>query len=443
MKQIFAVLVLVSCAGVVAAQTEDKKRIDELERRIQELEAGRNGGTAPANPEAAKSDTPTWKDLVSLGGHLKWYGFLRLDTHYSDSAFDNARFPQWVRAEDDDTFIAGVTAAHVNDDQFNMHARLTRLGLDLDSGKIATLGDASATGKLEIDFFSLPSSESRAVPRLRHAYGKIGWSWLYLLFGQTSDLVSPLAPSFNPDTVLWNWGNTGDRRPQIRIGIEPTLGERFKLLFQVMAGQEGAIRNADLDGIGVLDGDDSGYPEGQARVGVSIQGWVAKKWMTVAFGAMYGEEEVDGAGVGGKHRFHTSLFCLDFEVPLLGTESGFTILFKGEIWHGTNLSDIRGGNGQGINAATGHLIRSNGGWLELRVSPVKWLAFTVGSSQDDPIDRDFTAGMREKVAVTYAIVTLAFDPFVVEASYGYWKTEYEDLERGTAHQYNLSLQLNF
>ena len=48
----------------------------------------------------------------------------------------------------------------------------------------------------------------------------------------------------------------------------------------------------------------------------------------------------------------------------------------GEWWTGKNLSDFRGGIGQGIDAATGREIRSSGGWIE---SGSSWQSIEAGS----------------------------------------------------------------
>lgn len=434
MNHLRTLAVLAVLATGAAAQTpaDKDKEIQDLKKRVEALEKEKGSGGA-----SDSGSTPTWKDLVSLGGHLKWYGFLRLDCHYTDSAFDNARFPTFVRAEENIPFLGGVSAPERNDDNFVASARLTRLGFDLDSGKIAMLGDASATGKLEIDFFSLPSSESRAVPRLRHAYGKVGWNWLYVLFGQTSDMASPLNPSLNPDNVLWNWGNTGDRRPQVRVVSEPTVGDKLKFFIGVMAGQEGAIRNVDTDALGVVDGDDSGWPKLEGRLAVSFQNWVEKKWITFGISGMTSEEQIDGAGVGGRHVFRTDMWAIDFEFPILEQ-----LTFKMEYWRGRNLADIRGGSGQGV-LANGQDIRASGGWAELKVAPVKWYAATLGYSRDNPHEHNLPFGARSENTVYYLMNTFTFDPFMVSLDVSHWRTEFVGLNAGRAWRYTLTLQLSF
>src|SRR5213075_2902130 len=83
-------------------------------------------------------------------------------------------------------------------------------------------------------------------------------SWL---FGQTWDIISPLFPSPNDDTLMWNAGNIGDRRPQFRYTYEPA---RRPLSVSVGLGLTGAIDAQDLDANGIRDGEDSGLPNVQA-----------------------------------------------------------------------------------------------------------------------------------------------------------------------------------
>ncbi|MBI2921209.1 MAG: hypothetical protein HYY18_09015 [Planctomycetes bacterium] len=440
MKLALSLALVASAAGTALAQSEDpKKEIDDLKKRVNELELRLGSGAAKPGETPPKPDaSPTWKDLVSLGGHLKWYGFLRLDSTWSDSRFDDPRAPFWVLSEDDDTFIAGATHIEKNDDNFNMHPKISRLGFELDSGAIAELADARASGKLEFDFLNVGTESHQAV-RLRHAYGKVGWESFYLLFGQTADLVSPLLPTANNATQMGYVGNIGYRRPQIRLAFEPKFGERVKLLVAVAAAQEGAVRttNIDLDGLGVRDGDDPGWPELQARVGITAQHWVEKKWITLAGWAMYGAEETD-LEVDGKTHFDTYVYGFDFEFPILSQ-----ITFLAEYWEGLNLADMRGGIAQGINAASGQEIRARGGWAEIKVAPVKWYAATLGGGFDDPHDHEFGPGMRTKNSVWWVDQAFVFSPFVLRLEYSHWRTEYEDLEPGRSNRYTLILQLNF
>ena len=110
--------------------------------------------------------------------------------------------------------------------------RLTRLGIDWSGPQIAKLGNAKLIGKLETDFQN-GGTESRQIIRIRHAYVRLDWERFSMLAGQTWDLVSPLFPTVNGDTLQWNAGNVGDRRPQLRVSSRPDeLGARIALRFR-------------------------------------------------------------------------------------------------------------------------------------------------------------------------------------------------------------------
>lgn len=58
---------------------------------------------------------------------------------------------------------------------------------------------------------------------------------------------------------------------------------------------------------------------------------------------------------------------------------------------GRNLSDFRGGIGQGVNIATGSEIQSSGGWAELGLQPLLGHKLSVRYTIDDPRDNDVAA----------------------------------------------------
>jgi hypothetical protein len=162
-----------------------------------------------------------------------------------------------------------------NTDDFTLHPRLTRFGIDFQGSTAPLLGGANTGGKLEVDFYNLPSSESRNAPRIRHAYLKLGWDELSLLAGQTSDVISPIFPIVNPDFVMWGAGNLGDRRPQLRAEYVPQVG-KAKFILQSEAGLTGADDAQDLDPAvagAFRDGETSGRPTLQGRAAVAMPLW--------------------------------------------------------------------------------------------------------------------------------------------------------------------------
>ena len=203
-----------------------------------------------------------FEDIISKGNALKFYGFIRLDIIYDDSKTDNAQIPFYVLSED-------VSAGGKQDDTvYTMHPRLSRLGIDFTGSETSYLFNGKVTGKFEIDFqnrvpgVSDPDSgvESRALPRIRHMYLRFKWNNFFLLGGQNWDIISPLIPSVSNDTLMWNAGNIGDRRAQLRIGHEPQIGNN-ELSFVGGIALTGAVDRKDLDKNGIRDGEDSGMPQ--------------------------------------------------------------------------------------------------------------------------------------------------------------------------------------
>jgi len=81
-------------------------------------------------------------------------------------------------------------------------------------------------------------------------------------------VVSPLFPTVNNDSLMWNAGNVGDRRPQLRAAYERKAG-RGKVALAGSFGLTGAIDAQDLDANGFRDGEESALPNFQGRVGYS------------------------------------------------------------------------------------------------------------------------------------------------------------------------------
>lgn len=372
-----------------------------------------------------------WLDFK--GNRVRLYGFPRLDVIFTDSRLaPNNQFPFFVVSED-------PTVQRENDEELDIHPRLTRVGIDIERDDVPLIPGASVAGKVEIDFQN-GGSESRELIRMRHAYLRIEHdSGFSVLAGQTWDVISPLFPSVNGDSLMWNAGNIGDRRPQLRFAYETAVADLGRTELAFALARRGAINNRDLDGDGTADGIDSGLPLLEARLGVEdvLGGHVGGGvW------GHYGWEDAD-RGVAGETDFTTGGFGADLAIKVCDRLS-----IAGEAWYGHNLDDVRGGIGQGINAATGEEITSRGGWIELRVEATDWYAPAVGYTVDDPVDNDLDAtlagGAREKNQAVY--LSNHFDlggGVLVGLEYIYWKTWYQALENGDSHRVDFWLLYKF
>ena len=353
---------------------------------------------------------------------LTAYGFVRLDVIYNDSRFNNAQSPQWVLSEPDGT---------ENNADLNIHPRLTRLGLDI--GPIELTEAAKIDGKVEVDFQN-GGTESRQAIRMRHAYAQIKYGSLEVLFGQTWDLIAPLFPMVNNDTLMWNAGNVGDRRPQVRFTARPTIGDGY-VRIAASAGMPGAVDGMDLDEDLKLDGSDGTTPllEGLLEGGIPL--W--KETLKLGAWAHYGRTEVATA-VAGETEFESWSAGLHAFIPLTAMA-----WIHGEAFIGENLSDVRGGIGQGVVA--GKEVRSKGGWAELGVALFeKKYSAAVGATIDQPDDSDLPDGGRTRNNSFYLTQKLApAKALALGLDYLYWQTRYKNTPDGAAHRVDFYASMPF
>jgi len=400
---------------------------------------GQDPKPEPPKPQGLVVESGEWK--------IKFYGFVRLDLQYDDSKPNDPQLPQFIRSEDG---TVSANTAEKGDAQFNMHAKLTRFGLDVTGPSVEALGGAKTSGKIEIDFYGTTTSESRAIPRMRHAYLKLGWSEAALTIGQLADVISPLMPIVNNDMVMWNAGNLADRRPQVRFDYLPKMGDG-QLTLQAMIGLTGAVDNQSLDGgagAANLDGVDAAMPTFQVRG--AYKGphfWMDGKTFELGLWAHMASEELpDGAApINGEDSWDSQAFGLDLTLPLY---EAFDL--QAEFWSGKNLDDVRGGIGQGVNNTAldpdlGEEIEARGGWIQVGYQVMPTWKVYLGYSFDDPDDGLPAAAARDKNTVIYLGNRLTFGPVVIGIDYLNWTTEWTGpgADDGTDNRFNFFAQYNF
>jgi hypothetical protein len=325
-----------------------KSRLQELEKKIAEPpDAKIKPPPSPPSDKSMPVSKPDesgfvkWNELVAGKSRLKLYGFLRADAIFDDSrpgaggtaGNPNATLiPAYILNENAAAVpglggLAGVglvnNAPAPNAEDFTVHPRLTRLGLDFTGPEIPGLWNAKTGGKLEIDFYNLTgTSESREFLRMRHAYLTLKWDDVSLLAGQTVDLISP---------TLRAGEASGLPTVQARVAYRFPVAEKL---------------NAELGG------------------------WVH-----------YARERFDTPiGTSSRQTFYSEAAGLDLMVPLYKD----LLTLKGELWTGKNLDDVRGGILQGVNPTSGREIHAVGGWAELTYKPKKWTSLHGGYTFDNP-----------------------------------------------------------
>ena len=389
------------------------------------------------------SSTVVFAGQTQKGSKIQFYGFLRMDAAYDTSRMSDTQIPVYVLSEDPEN----PKGAPENQSEFTLYTRMTRFGLNLSGSEVEAIGSPKLTGRIEVDFYGGPASDSRNMFRMRHAWAKLQWGNFLLLAGQTSDLISPLYPSVNAGMLMWGTGNLADRRPQTRIQYILPIGAS-QLLIQSAAGLTGAIDRKDLDKNGVPDGEVSGLPTLQGRLALRLPIWKTDdgKSHPLEIGAWGHQawEELDEPLDGTEEdAFQSSVVGVDLKLPLYQDRLALTA----EGWTGKNLSDVRGGILQGINTKAGAEIHAMGGFAQLSWTTVKTERYKnvlhAGIAMEEVVAADLNYGDRDLNFAVFGAVQSVFGHFTLGIEYLYWITEYVGFDHGTSDRINLYTIYNF
>jgi len=344
---------------------------------------------------------PAWSDL-----DIQLYGYLKLDAAYDTSRIDNGNYAKWVQSE----------SANDNDDQFNMTANESRLGMRINGPQE---GDMNTSGRVEVDFYG-GGSENKSQIMMRHAYLKIDWPQerFNVIAGQTSDVISPLYPPTLNYSVQWWAGNIGYRRPQIR------LTKSWALTSDVDLTLEGAVVRT----IGITTtpdftpgdaGEDAGFPGVQTRASVTFP-LLGYKPTTFGLSGHWASEELDLDATGNHKDFDSWSVNVDLDQPV---NKWLTV--KGEAFTGENLSAYLGGIGQGVNTTTYEEIGSRGGWIAASLGPWGKSRFNIGSSVDDVDNSDINTGGRTLNRTLFGNLIYSLGKNTeIGLELSHWRTEY-------------------
>lgn len=335
-----------------------------------------------------------------------FYGYIKLDASLDSALTDNGNF----------AFIVLPYDEGEEHGEFNMTANQTRLGMKFDGPD----GDGvDVSGRMEVDFYGGGCAENKANPRLRHAYVEMKFPAVDLLAGQTFDVIAPIAPTTMNCIVLYKSGNTGFRRPQIRLSKSMEFAEDTKLMAAVSANRS--------MGRG-YDGEAVGIPSFQGRLAVSTT-LMGDKPMTIGVGGLWGREETTVDSLDAVYELDATGVVVDVVLPL-----GDMVTLKGEYFTGKNLGVYLGGIGQGIAEVPAEGARStepveieaSGWWAQLTVNPTDVIAVNVGAGSDDPeIPDGDTASSFEKNTTYYGNVIWTVAPStVIGVEYAKFETEY-------------------
>jgi hypothetical protein len=424
--QVLLSLVLLVCIGTIsfAANSEDlarenaelRQKLNQIDQELQSLKKTvmeQDGETMDAMPKMV------WSNL-----DIQLYGYLKLDAAYDSSRINNGDYGKWVENE----------SVNNNDDQFNMTANESRLGMILNG---PDNGEMKTSGRVEVDFFGpgVGIAENQGRLMMRHAYMKLDWpdDRFNIIAGQTSDVISPLYPRTVNYSVGWFVGNIGYRRPQIRLTKELGFekGGFLKL--------EGALaRTIGRDSLitGEESGEDAGFPTFQGRASLTFNE------TTIGLSGHWGQEEYETTSTGNNRDFTTWSLNLDYTQPICKK-----VEIKAELFTGENLDAYLGGIGQGVTLSGANQyeeIGSKGGWIAAGLGPWDNKRFNVGISMDDVDRADVNDGARTLNRCLFGNVYCAVNKQTdIAFELSHWRTQYRGPGDGESLRAQMALIYKF
>ena len=394
-------------ADLAEENAQLKSRVEVLEKQVD----GLTNTLSPEDQKAVKASAagkqPLWSNL-----DIQFYGYIKGDASYDNSRVNSGNYIAWVENE----------GSNSNDDEFNLTANETRLGVKINGPKGENL---ETSGQVEFDFFGNYASENKAKIQMRHAFLNLYWpdKDLSVLAGQTWDVISPLNPGTLNYTVLWFGGNIGYRRPQIRVTKDHMLSGDMSLKFQGAISRTIGRVSLDQDSSSE-SGEDNGFPTVQARVGFTFP-WLSAGATTLGVSGHVGKEEYDTGS--GDRDFDSWSINVDFLQPIT---SWMTL--KAEVFKGENLDSYFGGINQGVrevgDPATSYdkEIASKGGWCAASLGPWDQWRFNAGIGIDDVDAGDVNSGDRTLNRAVFANAIYALNKHTdVGLELSQWRTDYK------------------
>ena len=433
--RVIAICVCLLCFGAIAqaetaapptlesvAQENARLRqeVEALQKLLQDHIKPQQG--APADQtlmervDALEKALPAGKSPLLSSVKAELYGYIKLDASYDTSRITPGNY----------AFYANSEAGNKQDNEFNMTANETRVGLNLTGPQVE---DMVTSGKIEFDFYGGGAeTENKPNPMLRHALMKLDWAeeGFSILAGQTSDIISPLVPSTLNYSVGWEAGNIGYRRPQVQLTKTVDLdGSQLTL-------QGGVARTiGDTTGFDPGDsGEDAGFPTVEGRAALAFP-LLTSTPTVVGVSGHFGQEEYDTNAADKHVIYHTWSGNVDLTMPLVQK----ALALRGEAFTGDNLDTFLGGIRQGINTPLHREITSRGGWAAVTYTPpVPW-EFNLGAGVDDPSNADLRgiAAARTKNTMIFGNAIYKINKAAsVGLELSKWSTDYIDRADGDA-----------
>jgi len=340
---------------------------------------------------------------------LKVYGYVKLD-----AAYDTQK-----TSAGDALFYVLPKVNGESDNEFNMTARETRLGLELTGPDIENL---KTTGKIEADFYGNGGSQNSPNLRLRLAYLDVAMpSGTAVRAGQDWETFMTVIPRTVNIAILADVGALGLRRPQFRVTQDIPIYDKTKLVAKVAATR---TIGEDIDGGMQDDGADSGYPSVQYNLCLETP-LLTSKTTKLSVSGHWGNETLDSTVTNVVVETDAKDYITWSVIGSLLLPLHEKVALQGTIWQGRNLDTYYGGIGQGINKTLQTGIGARGGFIQLITDLTDRLNWNLAYGIDDPDNQDLNNGNRSKnqtlvTSAYYKItsaVTAAFEYYYMTTSY--------------------------
>ncbi|MBU4211800.1 MAG: hypothetical protein KKD33_04365, partial [Verrucomicrobia bacterium] len=341
---------------------------------------------------------------------LKAYGYVKLDAAY-DSQKTSAG---------DLMFYVLPKVNGESDNEFNITARETRLGLELAGPDMEGL---KTTGKIETDFYGGNTANSPNL-RLRLAYLDLAMPWgTSVRAGQDWETFITVIPRIVNFSYLADSGALGLRRPQFRVTQEIPIYNKTKLVAKIAAAR---TIGEDIDGGMQDDGADSGYPSLQYNLCLETPLLISRP-AKFSVSGHWGNETVDQTVSNQVVNSDANDYNTWSVIGSIILPVHAKVALEGTIWQGENLDTYYGGIGQGINKTLQKGIGAKGGYIQLITDLTEKLNWNLAYGVDDPDNQDLNAGNRSKNQMVFTSVYYKITSAVTAAiEYSYMTTSYKD-----------------
>jgi|GEM_PF-5418394 len=364
--------------------------IEALQKQIAEMKAEmKKPAPAPVEKKAAPVAKKDGDFVAKVGNYIKFYGRARLDYAFESSrTASGATWAFWVLRNSSGT-VNGRTFDDNNDYESNISARNSRFGFKLKAIEITTI-KAKLSGRFELDFNGGDTSTAtwKALPRMRIAALTLDWGWFAIMGGNHWDTFSSHVHSGgDSNTANALIGSVGFRRPQLRFSFKPLIADKHRIWVEAAIARPFDIINADYDGDGNNDGEDSAIPMLQGRVAYEAALWNKTKFM-IGVGGHWQRASLNnpkqwlddqGDVLISKDSFDSWHVDVEMMLPILDN-----LHLRGEFFYGQMMADIMGGVFQDVNPTSLEEIKSMGGWVDLTYKPFKLWTIIAGYSIDKP-----------------------------------------------------------